>query len=75
MALVDAKAADIAVAHGVEQLDLMPLLDRSLATYYDGFHLTPAGAKAVASAVAAAVLRQPVSVRAATALEDELPAA
>ena len=76
MALVDAKAAAIAKAVGVEQLDLMPVLDRSLATYYDGFHLTPTGAKAVASAVAAAVLRQPrTSVRAATAAEDELPAA
>jgi len=75
MALVDAKAADIAVAHGVEQLDLMPLLDRSLTTYYDGFHLTPAGAKAVARAVGAAILRQPESVSTRTALEDELPAA
>lgn len=76
MALVDAKAAGIAVAHGVEQLDLMPLLDRSLATYYDGFHLTPTGARAVATAVAAAVLRLPqTSVRAEPAPEDELPAA
>jgi len=76
MALVDAKAAGIAKALGVEQLDLMPVLDRSLATYYDGFHLTPAGAKAVATAVAAAVLRQAqTSVRAAPAAEDELPAA
>jgi hypothetical protein len=75
MALVDAKAAGIAKAVGVEQLDLMPVLDRSLETYYDGFHLTPTGAKAVAAAVAAAILRQPrTSVRAATA-EDELPAA
>jgi hypothetical protein len=53
----------------------MPLLDRSLTTYYDGFHLTPAGAKAVARAVGAAILRQPVSVSTRTALEDELPAA
>jgi lysophospholipase L1-like esterase len=76
MALVDAKAAAVAKAHGVEQLDLMPLLDRSLATYYDGFHLTPTGATAVATAVAATVLRQPhMAVRAATTPEDELPAA
>jgi len=76
MELVDAKAAGIANALDVEQLDLMPLLDRSLATYYDGFHLTPTGARAVAAAVAAAVLRQPqAAVRTATAAEDELPAA
>lgn len=74
MALVDAKAAGIAQALDVEQLDLMPLLDRSLATYYDGFHLTPTGAKAVATAVAAAVLRQP-RTSARTAAEDEFSAA
>jgi hypothetical protein len=73
MALVDAKAASIATARGVEQLDLMPLLDRSLATYYDGFHLTPAGARDVATAVAAAVLRQPLpAARTPTAAEDAI---
>jgi lysophospholipase L1-like esterase len=73
MALVDAKAAGVARALDVEQLDLMPLLDRSLATYYDGFHLTPAGARVVATAVAAAVLRQPLpSARQATAAEDAI---
>ena len=73
MALVDTKAASTANALGVEQLDLMPLLDRSLATYYDGFHLTPAGARVVATAVAAAVLRQPLpSARQATAAEDAM---
>jgi lysophospholipase L1-like esterase len=76
MALVDAKAAGIAKALGVEQLDLMPVLDRSLATYYDGFHLTPGGARAVASAVAAVVLRQPqTSIHPETAVQDALPAA
>lgn len=76
MALVDARAASMARAHGVEQLDLMPLLDRSLATYYDGFHLTPTGAKAVAGAVAAAILHQRQrSACTRTAPEDELPAA
>lgn len=73
MALVDAKAARVARALDVEQLDLMPLLDRSLDTYYDGFHLTPAGSRNVAAAVAAAVLRQPLpSVRPATAAEDAM---
>lgn len=58
MSVLDAKAAAIAEALDVEQLDLMPILERSLNTYYDGFHATPAGARAVATAVAAAVLRQ-----------------
>ena len=31
-----------------------------LDTYYDGFHYTPAGARSVATLVAAAVLRLPV---------------
>ena len=73
MALVDAKASGVAKALDVEQLDLMPLLDRSLDTYYDCFHCTPAGARAIATAVAAAVLRQPLpSVRAATAADDAI---
>ena len=73
MALVDAKAAGVAKALDVEQLDLMPLLERSLDTYYDCFHCTPAGARAIATAVAAAVLRQPLpSVRAATAADDAI---
>jgi lysophospholipase L1-like esterase len=60
MSLLDSRAAAVAAALHVEHLDLMPILDRSLATYYDGFHLTPAGARTVATAVAAAVLRQPI---------------
>jgi hypothetical protein len=58
MALVDTRASSIADELGIEQLNLMPLLERSLNTYYDGFHATPAGASAVASAIAAATLRQ-----------------
>jgi lysophospholipase L1-like esterase len=73
MTLLDGRAAGIAAALRIEQLDLMPLLDRSLATYYDGFHLTPAGSRAVAAAVAGAVLRQPLpSVHAATAAADAM---
>jgi hypothetical protein len=41
----------------------MPVLDRSLATYYDGFHLTPTGARDVANAVAAAVLAPTAEIR------------
>jgi hypothetical protein len=73
MALMDAKAAATAKALDVEQLDLMPLLDRSLDTYYDCFHCTPAGARAIATAVAAAVLRQPLpSVRAVARAEEAI---
>jgi len=54
--VLDRHAAALLNARGVEQLDLMPVLERSLETYYDGFHLTPAGARAVADVVAAAVL-------------------
>lgn len=60
MGLVDASAERIATDVGVEQVDLMPWLPRSLETYYDGFHHTPAGARSVATLVAAAVLRLPV---------------
>lgn len=61
MAMIDARAAAVATALGVEQLDLMPILERSLNTYYDCFHLTPAGSRAVAAAVAAPILHQPVA--------------
>jgi lysophospholipase L1-like esterase len=71
MALLDARAARVAEALDVEQLDLMPILERSLNTYYDGCHGTPAGARAIATAVAAAILRRP-SVTAATAVEATL---
>ena len=58
MALMDARAAAVAVGLGVQQLDLRPLLESSLVNYYDGFHPTPAGARIVTHAVAAAVLRE-----------------
>jgi lysophospholipase L1-like esterase len=61
MALLDARAAEVANALDVEQIDLMPILDRSLETYYDCFHPTPAGARAVAKAIATAILRQPLA--------------
>jgi hypothetical protein len=59
MALLDARAARAAHELGVDQVDLMPLLDPSARTYYDFFHATPAGARIITSAIAAAVLRQP----------------
>jgi lysophospholipase L1-like esterase len=56
MSHVDARAAAAAEAMGVEQLDLMPVLEQNLMTYYDGFHVTPAGARAVATAVGTMVV-------------------
>jgi hypothetical protein len=38
----------------------MPILERSSRTYYDFFHMTPHGARAVAAAVSGAILRQSV---------------
>jgi len=58
MAFIDARAARVARDIGIEQLDLMPLLERSLRTYYDLCHLTPDGSRAVAAAVAAVLLQQ-----------------
>jgi len=58
MALLDDTAARAAHELGVEQLDLMPVLEPSAKTYYDFFHATPAGARVIADAVAAAVLRK-----------------
>jgi lysophospholipase L1-like esterase len=73
---VNAEAAAIARELDVEQLDLMPVLKGSLATYYDFFHVTPAGAEIVADAVAAAILRMPFSVsEAIPELTAALPAA
>jgi len=46
----------VADAVGVEQLDLMPLVECTLKNYYDFCHFTPAGALAVAQAVAAAII-------------------
>jgi len=60
MALLDRRASRLADELEIEQVDLMPILDRSLTTYYDFFHPTPVGARAVAEAVSAAILRQPL---------------
>ena len=63
MARVDRQAAAIAEEMNIEQLDLMPILERSLATYYDGFHATPLGAQVVAKEIAAAIQREPAANR------------
>ena len=76
MALLDARAARAAHELGVEQVDLMPVLEPSARTYYDFFHVTPAGARIVASAIGAAVLCQPrhpaATLGAGAAIEDNL---
>ena len=58
MSQLDARASAVARELDVEQLDVRPVLDPSVSTFYDFFHLTPAGCQRVADAVAAAVLRQ-----------------
>ena len=59
MALLDARAVRAATELGVEQVDLMTVLERSERTYYDFFHATPAGARVIASTIAAALLLRP----------------
>jgi hypothetical protein len=56
MSSIDARAASIADRLSIEQVDLMPVLDGNLVNYYDCFHATPAGAKVVATSVAATVV-------------------
>jgi hypothetical protein len=41
---------------GVEQVDLMPVLEASLSTYYDFLHFTPAGSRQVAEHAAVEVV-------------------
>jgi lysophospholipase L1-like esterase len=71
MALLDERAERVAEQLDVEQIDLRALLEPSLNTYYDFFHLTPSGAMAVAAAVARTVLRD--RVEAASLDEEKLP--
>jgi lysophospholipase L1-like esterase len=59
MALLDERAERVAEELDVEQVDLPSLLEPSLRTYYDFFHLTPAGSHVVARAVAATLVREP----------------
>jgi hypothetical protein len=61
MSQLDRRAAAIARDLEIEQLDLMPVLDGSVHTYYDFFHATPAGARVIAAAVSE-MLRAPAAV-------------
>jgi hypothetical protein len=70
MSLLDARAARVATELDVDQIDLRAILEPSLSTYYDFFHLTPSGAHAVASAVARMLANDSVQH---TALEGVSP--
>jgi hypothetical protein len=54
--LLETRAARVANELRLQHLNLMPLLEQSLETYYDCFHLTPAGSMTVATAVSKALL-------------------
>jgi hypothetical protein len=64
MALVERRAVTVANELALEQLNLTPLIEPNLDSYYDCFHLTPYGASAVASAVADTLLRKSIADRA-----------
>ncbi len=66
MALADARAARIAADLGVDQIDLMPVLEDSSRTYYDFLHFTPSGAEVVGR-VTAELLASPGPVAGAAA--------
>ena len=57
MRLIGFRAAKVANDLGVEHLNLMPLLEPSLKTFYDFIHFTPAGSAVVAEAVAKTLLQ------------------
>jgi lysophospholipase L1-like esterase len=63
LGLVDARVTKISTALGVQSLTLRPLLTERLRHYYDHDHFTAAGAAVVAGAVAAVMLRPPVTSR------------
>ena len=54
--LIEQRIARVAEKHGAVFVDTLPRITMSSATFYDHFHLTPKGAKDLASAVAEAVL-------------------
>jgi hypothetical protein len=60
MRRVDEVAVRVAEKLEVEHLDLMPILERDLETYYDFLHFTPKGAEDVGRAVAAKILESSV---------------
>jgi len=70
MGQVDARAAQVADALGVQHVNLRPVLDQGLRHYYDHDHYTPVGAAVVARTVASALFRPPRRQPAADAAGD-----
>ena len=60
MRRIDERCRRVVTDLGVEEVDLMPVLERNLVVYYDDMHHTPRGNEQVARVVAAAILRQPL---------------
>jgi lysophospholipase L1-like esterase len=58
MRRIDERAAAVARAAGVEQVDLLPRIERSARMFYDELHFTREGAEVVGRVVAEAVLRR-----------------
>jgi hypothetical protein len=54
---IDARASAVARSMGVEQVDLMSVLERNFEIYYDELHHTPKGCEVVGTTVAEAILR------------------
>ena len=57
MSLIDAHTATICDEAGIEHLELMPLLQPSLQTFTDQFHLTPEASRFVAWCIMKKILR------------------
>lgn len=78
MRSIDERAVRACEDMGVEHVDLMDTLERSVATYYDHFHHTAAGADVIAGQVAKRVLDAGVSPAAASLtvanVTSEIPA-
>jgi hypothetical protein len=56
MRAMDTRAAEVATSMGIEHVDVSSRIEHSARTFYDELHFTPAGAREVGEAVAAAML-------------------
>lgn len=70
MSQLDARASAAASELGVEQIDLRPILEPGVSTFYDFFHVTPIGAARVAESVASAILHPAMAADAAVVADD-----
>lgn len=77
---VNARTTKVAAELGVEELDIMPVLECSLDIYYDELHHTPKGCRVIGNVVARRILRRThelesvgslVGVRSPSALQSE----